>query len=119
MNYDSYTYLLSCINKEVGSCNYSTVTADRSINLILALFNEKNVDYDHNDFQTLRKLQSLRSAKQPVHSGEHKAVRVLGTLGIDYPFNWEKAGKNCLHHLIAPFTGLKSSLILHNSKPIK
>lgn len=82
-----------------------------SINLLSALLKEKNVDYDQKDLQTLRKLQSLRSTKQPVHSGEHKAITILGSLGIEYPFNWEKAGKICLEHLIKSVTGLKVALL--------
>jgi hypothetical protein len=92
---------------------------ERSIDLMLTLFNERNVDYDQTHFKILRKLCSLRSTKQPVHGGEHKAIKILKTLGIEYPFDWEKAGKICLQHLISSLTGLRSSLIHHNNKPIK
>jgi DNA-binding MarR family transcriptional regulator len=81
-----------------------------SINLLSTLLREKNVNYNQKDFQTLRKLQSLRSTKQPVHSGEHEAISILKTLGIEYPFNWEKAGKICLQLLISSLTGLKNTI---------
>jgi hypothetical protein len=87
-----------------------------SINLISVLLSERHVDYDQKDLQTLRKLQSLRSTKQPVHSGEHKAIRTLETFGIKYPFNWEKAGKTCLQHLLSSLNGLKLALIHYESK---
>jgi hypothetical protein len=67
-----------------------------SINLIQALFEEKNVNYDIEALRNLRDLHFLRSNTPPIHSGEYKSIPILQRLGINYPIdNWASAGEKC------------------------
>lgn len=85
-----------------------------SLNLIEALFTERNIDYDKNAIKSLRQLYSLRSKKEPIHSGEHEAVQILRTIGISYPVNWTEAGQVCLQLLTSALGTLAMNLAEHN-----
>jgi hypothetical protein len=77
-----------------------------SINLVEALFQEKKIIYDSKAFQTLRNLHALRNTLSPIHNAEHKSIRILKDLGIDYPPPWAQAGKECLDHFLNSINSL-------------
>jgi hypothetical protein len=68
-----------------------------SINLIEHLLQQKNVTYDTDSIETLRKLHRLRSNMPPIHSGEDKIISILIGLGINYPDNnSDQAARKCI-----------------------
>jgi hypothetical protein len=84
---------------------------DGSLDFIVALFNEKNVNYKNEDIDHLRLLHRLRNTKRPIHNAEYKAITILRSLGIDYPIsNWERAGQTCLYHFMNCINNLRETL---------
>jgi hypothetical protein len=82
-----------------------------SLNFIVALFNEKNVNYKKEDIDHLRLLHKLRNTKRPIHIAEYKAITILRSLGIEYPIpNWERAGQTCLYHFMNCINNLRETL---------
>ena len=82
-----------------------------SINLIEHLLQQKNVTYDKNSIETLRKLYRLRSKMRPIHSGEHEIVTTLKDLDINYPdTNWDQAARKCLKIFLLSIQNLLKNL---------
>jgi hypothetical protein len=82
-----------------------------SINLIEHLLQQKNVTYDKDSIETLRKLYRLRSKMRPIHSGEHEIVPVLIELGINYPdSNWDQAARKCIKLFLLSIQSLVKNL---------
>lgn len=93
------------IKKRVGKKD-----VEGSINLIQTLLDENGIKYDKVAIIKLRNLYRLRNTKQPIHNGEHEAIKILKDLGINYPINYMEAGEELVRHLLESIKSLNSTL---------
>lgn len=115
-----FTHRVTTIGSIINDVSYDEIKkiigpkdVDGSINLIQTLLDEKGVNYNKDAILKLRKLYKLRSTKQPIHNGEHEAIKILDELGIEYPINYVEAGEKLVRHLLEAIKSLSASLGQH------
>jgi hypothetical protein len=71
--------------KEINKLSSSSAQINGSINKILSLLKEENINYDVKTIETLRALYNLRNTTFPIHEAGSKNIKYLQKVNIDYP----------------------------------
>jgi|GEM_PF-912991 len=88
-----------------------------SINILEALLNKINPDYNKKCIKNLRMIQNLRSKKYPVHVDDKKFTEALNYFGFSsFPPDWEELWETVLQKYFESLEGLKS---IFESKDIR